>query len=299
MTASDVAVVVPSFGRPEQLSGCLDALARQEGGPYRTIVVDDGSPVPLAEGFSGLPPWVRIIRQENAGPATARNRGARASDAAFLCFTDDDCRPHPGWVGALRSAQGGDRSRLIGGRIENACQGNPFSAASQDLADWIRTYQERRTGEPDYFLSANLGCARSGFEAVGGFDEGFPLAAGEDRHFGLKWKGAVGPLVYAPGAVVDHGHHLTLGRFWRQQRNYGRGARRLHRLARGGVGGGGFEAPAFYAGLVLHPLSDRRLPLRRRVGRAMLLGLSQAAMVAGYLADRPGARGDDAEGLRQ
>jgi glycosyltransferase involved in cell wall biosynthesis len=42
-----------------------------------------------------------LIEQANAGPATARNAGAQASRGAYVVFTDDDCRPDPGWLGAI------------------------------------------------------------------------------------------------------------------------------------------------------------------------------------------------------
>ena len=281
MTHARIAVVVPSYARADRLRGCLEALAAQEGGPYPTFVVDDGSPDPLEPICRDFGGWVTCLRQENAGPAAARNAGARAAKADFLCFTDDDCRPRPGWVRGLVSAQGGDASLLIGGRVENALAENPFAATSQSIADWIQAYGFA-AGELGYFTSNNMGCSAAGFSEVGGFDESFPLAAAEDRDFGLRWSARQGSLVHAPDAVVDHAHPLDLRRFWRQHANYGSGARHLHRLSVD-RGRNRLEGLSFYAGLIAHPLNDRRLPLRERVLRTALVGLTQAAMLAGYL----------------
>jgi GT2 family glycosyltransferase len=285
-TGNRIAIVVPSHARPEALRACLEALARQEGGPYRTYVVDDGSPEGLAPLCAAYP-WVTCLRQENAGPAAARNAGARAAlrdGADFLCFTDDDCRPHPEWVRGLAARQGGDPRRLVGGRVLNLLDDNAYAAASQSLCDYLYAYFGAEEGRAAFFTSNNLGCAAAGFAALNGFDSTFPLAAAEDRDFCLRWQEEVGTLAYAPGAVVDHAHPLTLGRFWRQHANYGRGARHLHRtLAARGAPHPRREPVGFYAGLLLYPLRDGQgFPLHRTA----LMGLSQVAMVAGYMQER-------------
>lgn len=288
-TRNAAAVVIPSFGRPDRLRACLAALARQEGGPYPAYVVDDGSPEPLAPICAGQP-WVRYIRQNNAGPARARNRGAaaaRADGAALLCFTDDDCLPHPGWVRALRAAQDGERRRLVGGAVRNALEGNVYAAASQSLADYLYDYFRRTDASAQFFTSNNIGCSAELFEEMGGFDESFPLAAAEDRDFSLRWRDQIGPLAYAPDAVVDHAHPLTLRRFWRQHANYGRGARHLHRTMAARGDGRRRERAGFYAGLLLHPLRARR---RGALAQSALMVVSQMAMVAGYAAERRAER---------
>ncbi len=283
---AEIAVIVPSYARADRLRACLAALAAQEGGPYPTYVTDDGSPEPLAPICKEYP-WVTCIRQDNSGPATARNAAAaaaRAAGAAFLCFTDDDCRPHPSWVRELAAAQGGDAARLVGGRVLNALEDNLYAAASQSLCDYLYEYFGAESGTAPFFTSNNIGCSAELFMALGGFDELFPLAAAEDRDFCLRWQERFGPLVYAPRAVVDHAHPLTLARFWRQHMNYGRGARHLHRsLAARGDDRPRREPFGFYAGLVFHPLRSRR---RGALGQSALMGLSQVAMVAGYASER-------------
>lgn len=283
---AEIAVIIPSYARADRLRACLAALARQAGGPYPTYVADDGSPEPLAPVCEEYP-WVTCLRQENSGPATARNAAAavaRAAGATFLCFTDDDCRPLPEWVRELAAAQGGEEARLVGGQVRNALERNLYAAASQSLCDYLYEYFGAETGTAPFFTSNNIGCSAELFADLGGFDESFPLAAGEDRDFGLRWRDRFGPLVYAPRAVVDHAHPLTLARFWRQHVNYGRGARHLHRrLAARGDDRPRREPLGFYAGLVLHPLRSRR---PAALGQSALLGLSQIATVAGYASER-------------
>jgi GT2 family glycosyltransferase len=284
-------VVIPSFARPARLLACLEALAATRlDGPFEVVVVDDGSPEPLAPAVGGRdwPFRLSLHRQANAGPAAARNAGAAAARAPFLAFTDDDCLPAPGWIAGLMRAQAGDPARLVGGRIDNALPDNVYAAASQDLVDYLYRYFGADTGEAPFFTSNNIGCDRARFLGVGGFDRTFPLAAAEDREFGMRWREQGGSLVFAADAVVGHAHGLDLRRFWRQHSNYGRGARHLHRVREaGGQGRPPLERVGFYAGLVTFPLRDGG---RRPIARSSLMFLSQLAMVAGYLKGNPDAR---------
>ena len=45
-------------------------------------------------------------RPASAGPAAQRNHGWRAGGAPLVAFTDDDCRPAPGWLEALLAGGG-------------------------------------------------------------------------------------------------------------------------------------------------------------------------------------------------
>ena len=144
----------------------------------------------------------------------------------MVALTDDDCAPRPDWLGALAAAQGGENRRMVGGRVLNALPGNVYAAASQALCDYLYV-AGGGGGEAAFFTTNNLAFDMAGFEAIGGFDESFPRAAGEDRDLGQRWREAGGKLAYVPEALVDHAHDMDLRGFWRQQSNYGRGARHL------------------------------------------------------------------------
>lgn len=274
-------IVVPSFRRPAHLAECLAALGRLRGGPYEIIVVDDGSPrslEPVCAAFGGT---VRYLWQDNAGPAAARNAGAAAARADILAFTDDDCQPRPDWMEALLAHHRGDESRLVGGRVMNLLVENPYAAASQSLCDFLYEWFDASGGQAPFFTSNNIACSRSAFERLGGFDATFPLAAAEDRDFGLRWRDAGGELVYAPDAIVGHSHNLDLGSFLRQHANYGRGARHLHRVQDGrGDPRPKLEALRFYLNLVGYPAQRAD---RAPMAQCALLALSQLAMVGGYV----------------
>lgn len=278
------AVVVPTYDRPDRLRQCLAALIRLDPAPDAIVVVDDGGRRPAGPVCAEFGSRIRCIRQENSGPATARNLGVRATDAQVVALTDDDCAPRPDWLGALLAAQAGTAGRMVGGRVENALPDNVYASASQTLCDYLYVAGGADAGKAAFFTTNNLAFDRSFFEQIGGFDESFPRAAGEDRDLGQRWRAAGGTLAYVPQAVVDHAHHMDFRGFWRQQSNYGRGARQLQtRMTLRQADERRFSSPAFYARLVMHPLHDKGA---RPLSRSALLALAQLATAWGYARER-------------
>lgn len=94
------AVVIPFFQRePGILGRALKSITSQhipDGWSVEVIVVDDGSPRPAQDEVRDLsftePLHLRVIRQENAGVAAARNRGLAETDASttLIAFLDSD-----------------------------------------------------------------------------------------------------------------------------------------------------------------------------------------------------------------
>ena len=91
-------VVVPTYERPARLAACLRSLARL-GYPrerFEVLIVDDASarpPLEAIEQFRDALDLKLLEQTKNAGPAAARNLGARHASGEFLAFTDDDCEP--------------------------------------------------------------------------------------------------------------------------------------------------------------------------------------------------------------
>ena len=288
-------IVVPTFARPEHLARCLRSLAAlgYPRGDYEVIVVDDGpSPETAAtvqHATATLGIAITSLAQRRQGPAKARNAGARAARGLFVAFTDDDCTPRPDWLTGLeRSLRAGGR-RVVGGATVNALPDLVCSAASQLLVDYLYTYHHDNATAARFFTSNNFAVAAEGFRDAGGFDETFPLAAGEDREFCERWSRLGGQLVQADDAVVEHWHRLTVRRFLRQHFNYGRGAHFLQasRVRRDPSARPGLpkrESWRFYTGMIRFPFG--RTSPARAVQLSALLALTQAAYITGYFFQR-------------
>ncbi|MCS6859684.1 MAG: glycosyltransferase [Abditibacteriales bacterium] len=282
-------IIIPTYARPKPLSACLESLAHLDypRDRFEVIVVDDGSEVPLQPVVSAFQSRfnLTLLKQANAGPATARNTGAAQAQGEFLAFTDDDCTPAADWLQALAARVAASPDCMIGGRTLNALPDNPYSTASQWLIDYLYTYYNADPHQACFFTSNNLAIPAAHFRALGGFDTTYPHAAAEDREFCDRWRYYGYRLVYAPEVVVYHAHALTLRTFWRQHFHYGGGAFRFHQTrARRGAGRIRLESPSFYMNLLRYPFSQAQG--RQALLVAALLVLSQGANAVGFLWER-------------
>lgn len=287
MTAFAATVVVPTYRRPGQVKACLEALTAQTlREPWEVVVVDDGSPEPvagIAERFTSQLD-LRVIRQDNAGPAAARNRGVREARGTFIAFTDDDCQPEHDWLATLVGAVRERPDALVGGTTINGLPHELFASTSQLIVDLV---YEHFNADPDsayFFASNNMLCGREAFLEMGGFDATFPRAGAEDRDFCDRWRMAGRPLVWRPAARVEHRHSQTLLKFLNLHMRYGRGAHMYQAKRRCRGSGTMREDLGFHSTLprrVWARLRDHGSPLMRGGVLAALVAW-QAANAAGF-----------------
>jgi glycosyltransferase involved in cell wall biosynthesis len=89
---AEVSVIIPTYNRSRTIRAAVDSVLAQIGPRLEIIVVDDGSSDGtyevlrdyLEEGF------ITYFKQENKGPAAARNLGIKNSNGEFVCFLDAD-----------------------------------------------------------------------------------------------------------------------------------------------------------------------------------------------------------------
>lgn len=88
-----ISVIVPAFNCEDTIEECLDSILLQSMSNIELIVIDDGSidnTYELVKRKAAEDSRVIFIRQENAGPSAARNRGIEAARGEFLNFVDSD-----------------------------------------------------------------------------------------------------------------------------------------------------------------------------------------------------------------
>lgn len=230
-----VSVIIPVLNRADELEASLRSIQEQT---YPTdqleiIVADNGSTddsVARAESLGA-----RVVIEQQAGPAAARNRGFEASIGDLIAFTDSDCVADPEWIARLVNAfDENDALGCCGGLVADADPETPLERyiADNEVMDSEAFRQSSRFSFP-FFMAANVAFTRKAFEQAGGFDTLLsPIAAGEDAD--LCWRVAWGghELRYVSEAVVTHRHRATLGGFWRQNVRYGIGTTDLFRKHR-------------------------------------------------------------------
>lgn len=212
---ASVSIIIPTFNGARRIGNCLDALLKQSGARNAEIlVIDDGSTDDTTEVVARYPS-VRLISQANAGPAAARNRGAKEANGAIILFTDDDCVPTPNWLDAMLE---------------------PFSDSEVVGAKGVyRTHQKRLAArfvqieyEDRYRLMANLSSIdfidtysaafrRDRFLEIGGYDTSFPVACAEDIELSYRMSARDWKMKFVPNAVVYHTHPDSLWRYLKKK----------------------------------------------------------------------------------
>jgi GT2 family glycosyltransferase len=194
-----VSVVVATYNRQARLGRLLDSLGAQRNAPpFEVVVVDDGSTDGTGRVLEDRHPpsfTLRVVRQQsNRGPAAARNAGWRAATGDVVCFTDDDCRPEPDWLGRLLAALEG----------VDVAQGRtvPDPAEAGNRGPFSRTMHVPY--EQGFYETCNIAYRRQWLHDLGGFDERFRFPQGEDTDLAWRARGAGARTAFAADAVVRH-----------------------------------------------------------------------------------------------
>lgn len=199
-----VSCVVPVHNGARYVTAALDSIFAQTWRPIEVIVVDDGSTDETPELLAQYPHPIRVVRQENAGPARARNQGVALAAGEFLAFQDADDL----WVPHKLTCQ---MERMLARPELELCLGylqNFWEPELQEVADKVK---DLPVAQPWPAFGPPLMVARrSLWDRVGGFDESLRL--GEDTDWSHRaWEqGVVWEMV--PEVLLlrrRHGRNLT------------------------------------------------------------------------------------------
>lgn len=187
-------VVIPTVGRPS-LRALMTSLARSAGPPpARIIIVDDRraerGPLDLGTAGAVLSHRITIVRGAGRGPAAARNRGWRASLAAWIAFLDDDVLVGSTWLADLAAdlADCPAAAAASQGRVRVPLP------ADRRPTDWERNVAGLERAR---WITADCAYRRADLIVAGGFDERFPRAFREDADLALR--------------VIARGREIVLG----------------------------------------------------------------------------------------
>lgn len=149
-----------------------------------------------------IPPARFIPTNRPVAAAVARNIGAQAASGDVLLFIDSDCIAHPCLVD-FHLALHKSGQMVVGGSIAIETNDN-YWRLCDNLLSFTPFLSTMPAGERAYLPSLNLSIRRSIFMAIGGFDERFGEAAGEDIDFSLRLRLHGHQLFFAPNAKVYH-----------------------------------------------------------------------------------------------
>jgi N-acetylglucosaminyl-diphospho-decaprenol L-rhamnosyltransferase len=236
-----LAVVIVNYNTGDWLARCLASLARARDGLAVDVVVIDNASVDGSADIVDGSPSVRLIQNpENRYLSPAWNQGAAATDAPYLLFLNPDTEWFAGTLGDLLRVAHADPSAGIVGPMLRDPDGSVYASGRRfpGLLDGLghafvslvrtdnrftRRYRmdewDRTTPRVvDWVSGACMLMPRAAFDAVGGFDERFPLYA-EELDIATRLRDAGWHVLFTPEVEVLHAVGVSTG-----------GDRRPHRL---------------------------------------------------------------------
>src|ERR1035438_10536343 len=196
-----ISIIAPAYNAANFYVGWLRSIRQQEYDNLEVVLVDDGSTDELPRLIRAAPGYLRYLRQDNRGPASARNTALAACTGELVAFLDLDDRWTPGHLK----------------RLSEALLNQPQAGIAQGL---IRNIADDAGGTA-YFCSRayrfiNLGSGifrRWVFEKAGPFDEALKYA--EDFDFMIRcWEQGVRKIDVDELSLLYHRHagNMTNGK---------------------------------------------------------------------------------------
>ncbi len=218
-------VIIPIYNRPDEIVELLDSLTLQSHkNDIEVILVEDGSEKPCAKEINSYFKELNLkyIVQENGGPGSARNRGAKEAKGEYLIFFDSDCIIPANYFKLVNAHLPNEGLDMFGGPDREHSFFTPTQKAiSYSMTSFITTGGIRGSKEKmDRFYprSFNMGIKKEVFQKLNGFSD---MRFGEDLDLSMRaieQNISVGLIVEAS---VYHKRRTNFRAFYKQVFNSG------------------------------------------------------------------------------
>ncbi|MCK5718485.1 MAG: glycosyltransferase [Thiomargarita sp.] len=174
-----IAIIVRTKNRPQQLKRCLRSLVAQKRPADSVVVINDGGSNidSVIKRFSKLK--IHLINNDTSqGRAVAGNQGVQAVKSDVIGFLDDDDRFLPGHLQRLEKAMLNFDSKVVysGCRLlKRDVLGDKEVLQEEPIGEFNDSYDAQRLYYENYIPLINLLINRKLWLEVGGFDEKFDV----------------------------------------------------------------------------------------------------------------------------
>lgn len=149
-----ISIIVPVYKSEKTLSGCLKSLMAQSYKDIEVICVIDGSPDrcgEICDSYAEKDRRIKVIKRENGGVSSARNRGIDEASGDYIMFVDSDDTVEPDYCEKMWNAYERTGAQLVicgfhHWYIARDVEKIPSNAGVYDTknygADFLKLYQE-------------------------------------------------------------------------------------------------------------------------------------------------------------
>jgi glycosyltransferase involved in cell wall biosynthesis len=184
-----ISSIVPVYNGERYLTEALDSVLAQTYRPLEVIVADDGSTDGTATVVSSYGSQIRYVRQDNAGPAAARNLGLNTARGDYVAFLDADDLWHPEKM-ERQMACFHDRPEL------DICVAHVQNFWIPELKDEAERFQDHRIAKPaPGYVTGTLLARKALFDSVGRFNTDLKHGDAQEWFIRAAEQGAVMELV--------------------------------------------------------------------------------------------------------
>lgn len=225
-------VILPTFGRPDEVEAFLDSIKFQQYKNFEIIVVDgsmDDILHPVIDAFKEVLD-LKYFHERGLGASESRNLGCEKARGDFLVFIDSDCIVPSDYFVKVNDflssfstvdAYGGPDAALESfSPIQKAVN---YAMTSLITTGGIRG-QKRHAGKFQ-LRGFNMGVRREAFFKVGGYKG---MQVGEDIDLSMRLQKAGYETTLIDNAFVYHRRRATLYKFYKQLYFHGKGRIDLH-----------------------------------------------------------------------
>jgi glycosyltransferase involved in cell wall biosynthesis len=193
-----VSVIIPNLNSPiidKAVQSILDQVTDIE---FEIIVVGQDAYNRILKDSK-----VEFIKtRDPTPPAIARNTGVEHSIGDIILFMDADCIANPDLLQKHFNAHQDFGERLIGGSVSFPQE--QYWLLCDNISTFHEYFSSLPAGQRKILPTLNLSLKKTSWERIGGFDRGYPHAAGEDADFSYRASRLnIVPYFY-PQACVSH-----------------------------------------------------------------------------------------------
>lgn len=194
----EFSIVMPSHNRRNLLARALDHISKQNYSPELVEVIlvldgcTDGSAEMVENLRSNFPFQIKVLTQNQGGPAAARNAGVMAASKEYILFLDDDVMVIPTLIEEHAKSHLEQPNTIVIGTMSNPAdfKGNVWTFWEQYILEkqYTDILNERYHLTFRQFYTGNCSLKRQWIIDAGMFDETFKRYEDVELAFRLQQK---------------------------------------------------------------------------------------------------------------